>query len=369
MATVQFSHFYPSSRENLLAWPPPMSTIVDADGKVTDTWEKERQDSGRVENDLENFFAGKVKPLAGHTVTENGGIHPVVVKSRVRNAMDDAFSTIQNGLFVQEFLPAGTIFTGTIKFSPEISPEFKSRIIKLMTGSIPELKGALFAPHVSAECPHYGAADGKPELLAGPRPFQELMRQEGNAINIATLRGYNTACKRPRRGRVMAMPGSTFTKSAQSGETPWIGFIEGHRVLVEKQQRAVDGPEHSGATANRQVAAKDYLITLSDDQKNKISKSQAGILRSMLHPVLTENFLDEILAHRIDKYGQKGREPELLDLLKKLREILKADGDGGLEKMRMALQGVLEQLALARWGKKSKSRSEDTAKEAGNENY
>ena len=123
---VRFSPLYPAPDTNVLAFPPLMSTLKDAEGKVRDTWQDKR-DEKDADDAPDNFFAGKVKPLAGGLVTEKGGWFPVMPEIRFRNAMDARFVTTKNGLFAQELLPAGTIFTGTVEFDKKLSKEERER--------------------------------------------------------------------------------------------------------------------------------------------------------------------------------------------------------------------------------------------------
>ncbi len=358
LAAVKISSLYPAPSREVLAFPPPMSTLMNVDGKVMDTWGAGRE----VSSSPENFFQGKVKPLTGHTVTEDGRIHPVTGAARVRNAMDDGFTTIQNGLFVQEFLPAGTIFTGTVEFGEGLPDEFREQISGLLARSVLRLKGALLAPEIGESCPRYGAAAGKPELLTEPRPFQIAMKSGGNAVNIATRRTYNTVCRRPRRGRVVVMPGSILVAAAaESGEKTWIGFTDDHRVLDAGRSDAVNERGDGASDSNRQRRTKDYVIALDEKQKGAIGKAQAGVLRTLLHPALTTAVIRQMLDHRIEKYKAKDRERELCRLLDELLVILNLeDRDrGGLEAMRTALREVLEQLALARWELKSNAAKEE----------
>jgi hypothetical protein len=344
MAGVRLSPLYPSPGPHLLAWPSPLTTLKDQDDRIKDTWGDKPQEGEEREN---GFFNGKATPLSGYTVTEEGRAHPAPTFARMRNAMDERFVTTLNGLFAQAFLPAGTCFTGTVELAAGLEDAFKGEVLALLAGATPAINGALFAPALDSRvCPRFGADTDKPELLASPRPLTRDLRLPGNGLTIATMRGYNTECKRPRRGRVVVMPGSTLLGG--EARTPWPGFCEGHRVL---QDVAVGPPDAGQQDVGGTPSATAPDIELTEKQKRGIGRAQAGQLRAMLHPALTAEALGKELDHRIVKYQEKGKNHDLLALLQSIKAILDTKD---LKAMRRSVRGVLEQLALTYWAQRNK---------------
>lgn len=342
MAQITISGLYPSPSTDVLTWPPPMTTLTDADGNTKDMWGKTFEETEQQEN----FFSGKVRPLTCHTVTETPHIWSYSVETRMRNAVNDSFVTEENSLYAQEFLLAGTIFTGFVELAPEIDPDFAERIRSLLAGTVPRINGALFKPTLGGPCPRYGMTADQPELLAAPRPFSLDMRQDDNRITVATLRGYNTMCKRPRRGRVMVTPGSILQQGGNGGEQSWPGFSS-HELLP------VTGAHTCAGTSQVVLEPRRYLCTLSDKQIS-ISSAQAGQLRLLLHPALTSEAICRMLEHRIEKYNARDREKVLCSLLEDLIAMIKKEG---LTKLRRAVRDVTEQLALSRWMRKQNTLS------------
>ena len=336
MARINLSNLYPAPVTGILAWPAPMTTLTDARGNTKDTWGKTLAEIEQQEN----FFSGKVRPLSGHTVTEDRRLWSYTVETRMRNAMNDSFITKENGLYAQELLPAGTVFTGFIEFDSAIDPDFAERIHSLLTSTTPRINGALFRPTLGGPCPRYGTADGLPELLADTRPFSQDLRQGDNRIAIATQRGYNTMCRHPRRGRIMVTPGSILQQGGSVGELAWPGFGAQELIHVKTEDSC---PQKTDI-----VMDSTYLYTL-DKEQTSISSAQAGQLRRLRHPALTGDAISRMIKHRIEKYKTRDKEKALCSLLEKLLAVLRQDG---MAKFRQAVTDVTEQLALARWQKK-----------------
>lgn len=335
MDTLQLSPLYPSPASDILAWPAPATTLMDKDGKIKDQWNSEKSEQH------ENFFSGKVKPLgANYMVTEGGTAWPVTIGSRMRNNTTDAFTATKNGLFVQEYLPAGTVFTGTVSLGTD--EQFNKQITRLLIEKPPCLKGALFAPSLGSECLLYGVAGGNPQLLDRPLPFLPGKIDSRNCIAISSFRGYNTALEypRPRRSRVIVQPGAILADGI-AGDAAWPGF---NSVLAGGDDCGKEQRQHKQRPAPR--------ILLNAAQK-KISRAQAGLLRMLMHPGLSRETVAKHLLDRIDKYARKNRQPELRQLLQEILGVLIAHENGGMDAMRYAVKEVVEQLALARWETKN----------------
>lgn len=339
MGGIEISTLHPAPEPGILAWPPPMTTLTDSGGKTRDTW---GQTLAEIEQQ-ENFFAGKVRPLQHHSVTEDGRIWPYAIETRMRNALDEKFVTGENSLFAQEFLPSGTVFTGSIAFASGIDAEFAARILTLLTGALPTINSALFMPAIGPVCNRYGRTADLPELLADSRGYSPELHRGNNRIVMTTVRGYNISCRRPRRGRIMIAPGSVLLEDGQPGNAAWKGF----KATALKTAVKIDYSETSGQEKREKHA---YGYPLKPKQK-ELSKAQAGQLRLLCHPALTAEAIHKMLSHRLDKYRATGRVEALCELLGHLLETLTTDG---LEKMRQSTGEIVEQLALARWEKKAK---------------
>jgi hypothetical protein len=346
MACLRLSSLYPAPNPGILAWPAPMTSLRDAaDSEMTDMWGHDRQSSE------ENFFTGKKKPLPpDHTVTATGKVWRVQPEYRFRNRTDDSFATTDNGLFVQEFLPAGTIFTGTVGFSGN-NREFAGRIAELLLHSPVCINGALFETSLGepATAPDAEKQEGAPLLVTEPVPFCRDIISENNCVATATLRRYDTVLRRPRRPRVVVRPGSVVT-GGLAGTVAWQGF--GRKLtMIETEQ--------SGTMPVREQEPP-LLVELTRGQK-KISRAQAGLLRAMLHPALNSEVVKKNLDYRIEKYSGKRNYDDLKQLLETFRVILKKDG---LDRMCLAVSQAVDQLALARWENSRRRKKEQEGAEA-----
>ena len=341
LACLELSPLFPSPSKDILAWPAPGTTLMDEEGNIKDQWGETLEE--RSQN--ENFFSGKTKPLgASFTVTEDLRPWPVRPEKRFRNSTDSSFMTLkEGGLFVQELLPEGTVFTGTLTLNVRKTKDNSGvrKLLDLLQTKIPNIKGSLFRAGLMEFCSPPGHADQKPGLAVKEIAFNPEMQSPENRIMLGTCRRYNVTLKRPRRARAVVEPGSVLPKG-HPGTFPWQGFGE-----------AIKGPgSGSGGSANGENApvAPASRIVLTEGQK-QMTRAQAGILRNFLHPAITEEAITKELEHRIEKYEGKPNLREQKNLLTALLEILK---DKGIGEFRDTLEDVLKQLKLASWEKRNR---------------
>ncbi|MCP4107479.1 MAG: hypothetical protein GY749_18370 [Desulfobacteraceae bacterium] len=93
---------------------------------------------------------------------------------------------------------------------------------------------------------------------------------------------------------------------------------------------------------------------VEDRCKFKISRSQAGLLREYLNPLLSENIIRENLTARIKKYEEKSQE-QMQKLLKKIKTRM----DISVEDMRAFIVNYLEELAIHWWFEKDKEKDHE----------
>ncbi len=338
MSKMIISPLYPAPSSDFLALPPAMSTLANEKGEIRDVFgESFVQTQASMGISTENFFASKTKPLgSGWSVTSNGAAFKVDAGRRFRNNIDDAtFTTTEAGLFSQEYLPTGTIFTGVVTCK-EGDPEFTIKLNHLLAMRKPIIKGTPLTVSVSALSEVVSTETAR--LIVAPIPFRSDIRNEsGNQVAIGTSRRYNATLRRPRRSTVVIMPGSIVTDD-QAGSVPWAGF----RCSLEK---IVTSPQ------KQDLPKDDPLIPIElTAAEKKLTRAQAGQLRQMLHPAMSPDALNNILTHRIKKYKKKDNTEAkvLLPLLQRILDFL-TQPTNGHHVMKQYVRAFLDHYAIAQW--------------------
>lgn len=335
MALIEVTTLRPSWDTVTVTLPSPMSTLL-GNGVLRDClsiFEQETPDSKK-------FFAAKPKGLhEGWFVTSLREAFEQPAGRRMRNSIDgdreeDAvrkFVTIKNGLFSQEYLPRGAVFTGTIALNDPKRQHaaFVNRAWRLIMTGRQAINGALFEPETGVT-PHPDAPrrlHGKPLLVTEPIPFQPAHHDERNRITLGTLRGYHVALKRPRRPQIVTLPSSVLRTGGKdtpaTAVTPWPGF---DTVLLRDFRYS---PLHHELRAVNLAA---------------VSDAQAGQLRRMA--LLPPELLETVLSKRIEQFRAKsGHYHELLKVYEMIRRELAVFP----EAMRAFIDELLEAIALQRW--------------------
>lgn len=331
MELIELATLRPTWDADVVTYAPPMTTLINGNF-IHDKLAPSKDKGEESENfEGENFFATKPKTLGeGWYVTSLKETFHLPVERRMRNSMENNFTTKkENGLFSQEYLPRGVIFSGVIavKNPDKKHTEFVSKAWHILTKHRPAINGALFEPHHGVMV-HTGKKHKRkdtPWLLTEPVRFDNAHHAAGNCVTIGSERGYNTTLKRPRRPQIMTLPGS-IVKSAK--EIPlealnsWPGF---NQPLYREYRRSVE--------SHRLLA-----INLA-----YISDAQFGQLRGLKS--LPEKYLRANLDKRIGKYKNSGKEPDLLVLLKRIRSEL----DDSYKSMTTFIDELLEAKDLQNW--------------------
>jgi len=345
METICFPILYPSdAKQRIAGYPPPMTTLKNEDSAVIDCWGMDRKEDDLRED--ENFFNTKTKPLSSGTFVANTPDGPDILttvkkEQRMRNYMDETFTTKQDGLFGQELIKRGTCFGGVIRFK-DVESIFSKRAGYIIKYVRPIIKGALFQQTIA------NAFDAQkstgPFLVIEPMCLDDtghdgrVLPGQTDQITIGVSRAYNTILKRPRRNRIVIAAGSVLDDQQQGHTVAWTGFgqdICKPKTDTSENKAAFDQP---GKPFQPTVCKKENLIT----------RTRADLLRVYLHPHLKKDDLKRNLDHRILKYRAKN-EDVLLPLLKKVRKNLES---GGITKMRGYISTYLEELSILHYLKK-----------------
>ncbi|MEI6315159.1 MAG: hypothetical protein WCO89_09835, partial [Syntrophus sp. (in: bacteria)] len=350
MAAIHIGTLYPSPAPGVQTFPPPMTTLQNEAKAIQDLHgaSLEERKNAKMNQEEENFFATKTKPLrSGWFVTDGTEAHEFRAGRRMRNNIDNtAFTTTEAGLFVQEYLPSGVIFSGRLSLAA-CKDDFAKQVKDILKGIYPTIKGALFTVSLHPD----GASQNEngPRLVTEPFPYQANTRTPTDTISLATQRQYNTTLRRPRRPLPVVMPGSVL-QSAAFGEcrnvaVSWCGF----------SQSITSMPFQESFAAHHVSEKQDKLPPVDKNLHKplrKFTRAQAGQLREMLHPKLSDKALTDSLDHRIEKYtGKEKSHGHLKDILASVKKEL---NDGGRQVMNSYVQALLEEYALIQWEKKQK---------------
>lgn len=338
MASIVFSDLFPSPSSAEPAFPPPNTTLRREDGaSVDDYWGR----AGERQDDHENTLKCKLKPLqAGTFITAAGKIHPAKPGIRMRNAMQDDFRTLdEGGLFVQQYLPRGTVFCGQVTFT-DPSSDFGRLANAILTGLKPVINGSILEP-VTGTAAVSTSSECSARLVTCPVPHdpeRPIGSQEG--VTIGTVRRYAPALGRPRRGRPAILPGSVLTTDSD-GTVAWPLF--GKNIATFESKRT----EGSNEKPDFAVPLPELGITWKE-----ITRSQAGIMRELLNTDHNTEVIGTYLLVIRDKHVEKNRGSDLAKLYSALYQIYQRDG---IKPLRTQVGKILDHLKAEVWwnGKKN----------------
>jgi hypothetical protein len=351
MESITFRDLFPSPSATEAAFPPANTTLRREDGgSVDDYWgrapEGEQGDSltkdtqGTVEIP-DRKEKCKLKPLQpGTFISGAGKIHPVKAGVRMRNAMQDDFRTLEEGgLFVQQYLPLGTVFCGQVSIA-EPSSDFGRLAHAILSGLKPVINGCILEPTIG-EVAVIAPSNCSARLVAYAVPFnpqRTIGSQEG--ITIGTIRRYAPALGRPRRGRPVILPGSVLTDDAP-GTVVWPLF--GRNIDTARPHQPKEPPKRPVIA----VPLPEHNIAWQE-----VTRSQAGILRELLNrdhnPAIIGKYLQDIR----DKHLEKNSKSDLAKLYTALHQIHQRDG---IEQLWTEVGQILDHLKAEVWwnGKKN----------------
>jgi len=353
MASIQLTPLYPSPRPGVLTFPPPMSTLRNEKGKIRDLQglsPAERQEDEEMNREEENFFATKTKNLKpGWFVTDGTEAYEFLAAARMRNKMDNTtFRTTLNGLFVQEYLEQGTVFSGRINLAG-CEETFACQLREVFRRFFPAVKGALFALSFHEQERRTGPTHGVNAVLAVDTiPYHQTLRVDREAaITLSTQRQYNTTLRRPRRPRPVVLPGSVFSTAALDAYGHKVVYWSGFQKEIKQVSAGKDTQSHDMSDTSGKLPEVDAGL---QRELKKFTRAQAGLLREMLHPKYNEKYLKNILDHRIAKY--EGREESQGHLKAVLESIKKRLEEGGRTAMNDHIKALLEAFSLIQWENK-----------------
>jgi len=338
MASITFNNLYPSLAVDNPAFVPPNTILRREDGSSIDDYWKEAQGEELEQSTSETILKkSKLKPLkSGTYVTMNGQLLSPEIGVRLRNSINDDFTTLdEGGLFVQQYLASGTTFCGQISVSVPES-EFGRTAGAILKKFYPTINGTIFEP-AFGDIFETDKTNHPVRLVGSPLPF-DPNKKIGNAegITIGTHRRYAPVLGRPRRNRTVILPGSIIMDSV-AGTIDWRLFGEN----IEKQ----DSSKDQEMVYPRQKTV--VPLNGNNIEWNKITRSQAGVLRELLNPGHNSAVINKYLTHIYEKHQEKGAS-SLATLYSSLVEVHKQEGMDGL---RDEINQILEYLKIEIWWK------------------
>jgi hypothetical protein len=348
METIRFSQFYPTGAGGELAYPAPVTTLRDETGTIHDNFDKRRDETNPTV-----MPQSKTTPLAGSSFVTNGSHIQVIERSirrRMRNSLQDSFVTGDDGLFVQEFMPAGTTLGGTIRFLAPKSEFCRLAWCILENTSLLRLKGGVFKAQFSTVQSEEIKQKNSPRLLINPIPAVSISHGVGHII-MGVERKYNTMLRRSRRNKIVAKPGSVLFGESLSNvpkffSITWGGF---GKIINEITADCIfeDNCAHQ----------KNIDIEISQE----LSRYQRGLLRGLLNPSMSVDLLKYTLNRQLVKYryikakedsNQQNNYGALFKIYEELQRIL---DQHGVEEMRSALYFGLHNCAVRIYNNKKRN--------------
>ncbi len=364
MAGIAFTDLIPTPGNGAAAYPPPSTTLRREDGTgIEDYWNRPPKEdcSSTVQGEAlstdEQSRKNKVKlkPLApGCFVTEDGKVHSITVHARMRNAMGEeegggTFTTRENGLFVQQYLDTGTCFSGQIALA-DTQGEFARTAYAILSTLKPVINGSILSPELAPAIDSTLSGPG-PRVVIMPLPYdpsRECRKDEG--ITIGTQRRYAPALGRPRRGLPAILPGSVLVDEQTSGTVAWgmFGKALPHKSKEPQEPEVWEKPEINIPLARLGI------------KWDKITRSQAGILRELLNPDHNRDSIAKFLKDIRDKHTEKNPDSPEAKLYQELTATLENKGIEGLTDL---VKKILDYLKAEIWWNNKKPRADGSKKE------
>lgn len=277
-------------------------------------------------NENENFFATKATALPSTVfVTDElkPRTHELKIDKRVRNAMDEAFKTLsKGGVIVQEFIPAGTTYSGILKVKD--NEALKERLFEIFSKDLALINGCIFRIEVRPLKPHcVEYKTGEPLLITEACHFtpqfntinyktsefakvgNRFEKPNANRVRLSTHRSYATSLNRPKRPKIVVEAGSviyninSLAPAYREYTLPWQGF--GKHLRVDQT------PAEPGAVGEQVVKVPQEVNEVANSLLSEgITRSQLGFLRGFLNENLDRSYVTQVVRDRIEKYGDKG---------------------------------------------------------------
>ncbi len=361
MQNIQLLPLYPAlvqDAHRIPGLPPALSSMTIKDPVTNSkTWQDLTGVERREDQQSENFFRPKLA-WVGHQAAVSATGPPRIfftpTEHRMRNSMDDTFTTVDNGLFMQELVPAGTCFGGRLILrNPQGT--FGRRIQQMLRSARPVLRGTWFdctlepehEPDIEPDSKP-GTASAAPALLITPQPFDPATLAAGSddqRLLLTTRTRFHAPLGRPRRNRICLAPGSIMaTADHARGRVPWSGF--GQELTDITPPRPSPGVPPAPVLPPSLPENVEKLI-----RKGVLTRAQAGFFRELQHPHLDNAQIDRILEQRRDKFKGKEAHKQLAGIYQALQQ------QPDYAAKQAFIQALLRALVEPLWQDKQKRRS------------
>lgn len=270
MARLQISSARPCLKENgkvIPAVPSPCTTLEMDDKRIEDCYGKQDKTKNSAE-DNENFAHTKAKPLKDNmflTCEDNPRLECPEKETRMRNATDGTFATLkEGGLFAQELIRPGRSFCATVKIMSANGDDFAPRARFILENVMPDINGTFFTHELKNDQgsgPANSTNNAHPRLVCEPVVLEAKFLGNGNnQIKMAVSRTYNTMQQRPRRNRIVVVPGSLIHEEV-AGKTLYWPHL-GKKIRDAQEQAGPPGNANTKQNKTKTPAAFQKILLM-----------------------------------------------------------------------------------------------------------
>jgi hypothetical protein len=254
----------------------------------------------------------------------------------------------EGGLFVQQHLSSGTIFSGTVTIA-DPDNTFGKLAGKILTGFKPTINGCLFYAEATS-CPPVSPRSG-PCLLTMPCALnpEQSGKSEKGYLFIGTARRYSPVLGRPRRGHPVILPGSVLVGTDLPGTIAWPLFGKNISQIPPRQEN-----DKSWSKPVRPQPMPELTLAW-----NEITRSQAGVLRELLNTDHNTDLIGKYLKDLRDKHKEKSAKSSYAKLYGALVATFE---NRGVEYLRADVSDILNYLKTEIWWQDKKNRADRVAK-------
>lgn len=351
MKSITFTDFYPSLYDNennecALGYPPPVTTVKFENGDIVDMWKDGDEDKPNEIKQKDGRT--KPKPLgARYFVTNEASSRLIELKTdkRMRNSINPNFATKEEGgLFAQEFVRVDNYFGGIITITDK--NHFTKNALQILCNKDikPVINGAIFEKFLCKPPVPVSSDNDKPFLVFSAIDWDKetfgIIKEPTSCskIRITTRRSYNMELKRPRRNRIVVMPGSILSTAKDCKTINWQGF--GREIIV--------GIGKEGKAESAEIS-----IHQTQGEAMKMSRSQAGQLKEFLSPIMSKELMGKLIGERLKKYKNWQMDANKINerlipekVFKDLEQKLAKDG---LKKAQEYIKELLDNYKLTQW--------------------
>jgi CRISPR/Cas system CSM-associated protein Csm3 (group 7 of RAMP superfamily) len=351
MQQIRLFPFYPSFLQNganVPCLPPALSTmkLKDKDtGKITcqDFFgiSEEKQESP------ENFFRPKLSHVGSTAAVSAAKPFQIFFQPteyRMRNRMDHKFTTVDDGLFMQELVPSGAWFSGRLSIQKPLS-NFGRRIWHILNTARPVLRGTWFNCILKPDIDDSNCLDNDFGLVIRPLAFDPAAYPTQSRLLITSQTRFHAPLGRPRRNRICICPGSIVSVCDPSnGIVAWHAFGQKLTEPVKKPSFVKISPEISSLPD----LPSDIMSLIKQD--DVLSLAQSGFFRQLQHPHLDNKHIEHILDQRMEKFAGKENYRQLAVIYEALRNQPEYNDKQNF------IKALLQAVAKTKWQQKRRSK-------------